>query len=380
MKKPLLQSLILTTLSLLLLTACGYTAEEKAEMASNENLGKEIAETYIKEKYGFTPKITSTTSEKSDTSPIPSFSASTTGYVYVTCEYNGETFDVVTYADKNTDKIYDNYEYTTIKNQVTETLSSTLGIDILDTNLVYGEIFDNTDTGLIHTKFTTLQDLDTSKFIIQCNTISTTYNVTEETMNTLSALLPNSSDISILTYNSKESYNECTKTTFTNGSSQLDYDIYHYTLYISEYLTFSKNKEFEHMSFKTQAIEDNGYTWYFVYSSNIDSIRIEQTTSLDASNWNGYGFKNAESISNFYTVTVTPNENAESKSSLGINIFIPAKQVSNYKSYQIIEQFTRSDGETVKSTVSTQLYGDTYISGTIYNKENHTIALFIDNN
>jgi hypothetical protein len=377
MKKLIQSILILITLSLLLM-GCGYTAEEKAEMAANEKLGKEIAEKYIKDKYGFTPKIVSTESEKFNSDPIPSISAPPTGYVYLTCEYNGCTFDVVTYAEENTDKIYDNYEYDTIKNNISETIEDILGIIIIDTNLVYGEEFDNGATGLIHDKFTTIQDINVGKFIIQCNTLSSTNGASEETMNTLSGLLPKSSDISILTYNSKEAYDGCPKTTFTNGSSQLDFDIYGYTICISEYLTFSKNKEFEHMSFKVQSIEDNGYTWYFVYSTNIDSISIDKVSSLQASNWNGYGFKNAESISDFYNVTITPNEKTESRSSLGVNVFIPAEQIGNCKVYQIIEQFTNNNGETVKSTVVTQLYENDYISGTIYNKEDHIIALSVE--
>lgn len=378
MKKLILQLLILTTLSLILLTGCGYTAEEKAEMSSNEKLSKEIAKTYIKEKYGFTPNIVSTKSEKSDSGPVPSFSTSATGYVYVTCEYNGETFDVVTYADENTDKTYDNYEYNTIRDKVSETISESLGIDIIDTNLLYGEIFGSIN-GLIHDKFTTLQNLNNNKFIIQCNTTSSTNTITEESMKSLRGLLPESSDISILTYYNKEAYNECSKTTFTNGSSQLGFDIYHYTLYISEYLTYSKNKEFEHMSFKVKTIEDNGYTWYFVYSTNIDNISIEKTESLQASNWNGYGFKNAKSISNFYKLTITPNNDSESRSSHGVSIFIPAEQVKNYKTYKIVEQFTNDNGGTAKSTVPTQLYENNYICGTIYNEENHIIALCVDN-
>jgi hypothetical protein len=132
------------------------------------------------------------------------------------------------------------------------------------------------------------------------------------------------------------------------------------------------------MSFKVQSIEDNGYTWYFVYSTNIDSISIDKVSSLQASNWNGYGFKNAESISDFYNVTITPNEKTESRSSLGVNVFIPAEQIGNCKVYQIIEQFTNNNGETVKSTVVTQLYENNYISGTIYNKEDHIIALSVE--
>ena len=57
MKKRNIVYYLLLILIMAVLTGCGYTQEEKAEMKRYEKQGRENAENYIKAKYGIDAKV-----------------------------------------------------------------------------------------------------------------------------------------------------------------------------------------------------------------------------------------------------------------------------------------------------------------------------------
>ena len=70
----------------------GYTREEKKAMKRYEKQGRENAKNYIKEKYGFDAAIKKLTCETYNSGPVPDFSPSPTGNVFVKMNYHGEDF------------------------------------------------------------------------------------------------------------------------------------------------------------------------------------------------------------------------------------------------------------------------------------------------
>ena len=93
-------------LIMLTVTGCGYTREEKKAMKRYEKQGRENAKNYIKEKYGFDAAIKKLTCETYNSGPVPDFSPSPTGNVFVKMNYHGEDFSVVISGENtNTDGI-----------------------------------------------------------------------------------------------------------------------------------------------------------------------------------------------------------------------------------------------------------------------------------
>ena len=78
------------------LTGCGYTQEEKAEMKRYEKQGRENAENYIKAKYGIDAKVRELNCEKYNSGPVPDFFPSPTGNVFIRMNYQGKDFSVFT--------------------------------------------------------------------------------------------------------------------------------------------------------------------------------------------------------------------------------------------------------------------------------------------
>ena len=66
--------MLATMLPVFLLAACGYTDEEKQQMAQYEAQGKTNAINYIQDKYGIEATVLEVVCEKLDSGPIPDFS------------------------------------------------------------------------------------------------------------------------------------------------------------------------------------------------------------------------------------------------------------------------------------------------------------------
>ena len=94
MKKRNIVYYLLLILIMAVLTGCGYTQEEKAEMKRYEKQGRENAENYIKAKYGIDAKVRELNCEKYNSGPVPDFFPSPTGNVFIRMNYQGKDFSV----------------------------------------------------------------------------------------------------------------------------------------------------------------------------------------------------------------------------------------------------------------------------------------------
>ena len=99
MKKRNIVYYLLLILIMAVLTGCGYTQEEKAEIKRYEKQGRENAENYIKAKYGIDAKVRELNCEKYNSGPVPDFFPSPTGNVFIRMNYQGEDFSVFISGD-----------------------------------------------------------------------------------------------------------------------------------------------------------------------------------------------------------------------------------------------------------------------------------------
>ena len=109
------------------LAGCGYTKEEKADMKRYEAQGRENAKDYIKEKYGVDVKIREVTCEKYNSGPVPDFSPSPTGNVFIRMNYQGEDFSVFISGERENTEGIDNYQFQEIVTAFSQELDEITG-------------------------------------------------------------------------------------------------------------------------------------------------------------------------------------------------------------------------------------------------------------
>ena len=152
----------MTLFFLLFFSSCGYSKEEKQYMKQIEESGKVNAINYIRDKYGFTPKIISVEICKDgpDGDPFPSAN----GDVRVTMSHESKTFTVKISGEnpveisgeKPEEKGRDDYQYDQITQDAKEYFEMLLGCDIYDFYLEYKEkeisdsVYSYEEKNLIH--------------------------------------------------------------------------------------------------------------------------------------------------------------------------------------------------------------------------------------
>ena len=116
MKKTFLFSLLFVSL-ILVLSGCFETKEEKVKRKEYSKQASTNAVNYVKNKYGFTPKVVSTncTFDSSDM-----FLSNCNDTTNVILEYNGKKFHVFIDGSKESTEGKDNYQYDEIVNDLLE--------------------------------------------------------------------------------------------------------------------------------------------------------------------------------------------------------------------------------------------------------------------
>ncbi|MBE5906504.1 MAG: hypothetical protein E7277_06895 [Lachnospiraceae bacterium] len=146
----------------LLLSACGYSREEKALMKHYIQQGSKNAKEYIKEKYGFDADVKKCEHIYPGSGPVPDFSPMPTGNVYVTMHYDGQTFTVEISGEKQTTEGYDDYQYDEIVSAFTGNFQTVTGLTPTEVLLGFGlHPGDEKHNGLVSTYFdgNNLQDV-----------------------------------------------------------------------------------------------------------------------------------------------------------------------------------------------------------------------------
>jgi hypothetical protein len=368
--------LLIILLHILLLTGCGYSSEEKAEMESNEALGQEIVIEYVQDKYGFEPIVNDIISEKEEVDAVPNLWPKATGYILATCSDGERIFDVVAKAEADTDEVWDNYEYDLVKEAVSEAFEMVLGTDTLEVSLRYGHADNYAGTGLLHDKFSSLADLESeTKFNVIYHTLSDIGQGDDSSADDLLGVLPNVADIAVVAYRDEKSFEDSPNKDFGINGYPIIGNIKNYSIYIRDYFTLSKNNGYEYTNYKTQTLEDGGYTWYFVYAEDdVGELQITPAEEINPAEWNGRGFQDAESLGGIYSITFLDADGNPMESEGSANLFISTGQLGNHTEYGIVSTYT--DGSTSKkSRIPTSQIGESYITGTIYNKKDLVVTL-----
>jgi hypothetical protein len=362
--------------SIIFCAGCGYSSEEKAQMESNEALGQELVIEYVRDKYGFDPVVNDMISEKEEVGAVPNLWPDATGYIMATCSDGYRTFDVVAKAEAETDEIWDNYEYDMVKEAVSEAFETVLGTDTLEVSLRYGHADNYAGTGLLHEKFSSLVELGSeTKFNVIYHTLSDIDQGDDSGAYDLLGALPDGADIAVVAYRDEQSFEDCANKDFGIDGYPITGNIKNYSIYIRDYFTLSKNNGYKYTKYKTQTFEDGAYTWYFVYAEgDVGELRITPGEEIDPAEWDGRGFQDAESLGGIYSITFLDANGAPMESGGSANLFLSTVQLGSHTEYGIVSAYT--DGSSSKkSRIPTSQVGASYITGTIYNKNDLVVTL-----
>ncbi|SFQ15808.1 hypothetical protein SAMN02910358_00919 [Lachnospiraceae bacterium XBB1006] len=122
----------------ILLSACGYSKEEKALINHYIKQGSKNAKEYIKEKYGFDADVKECEHIYPGSGPVPDFTPMPTGELYVTMSYHHKTFTVAISGKKRTTKGYDDYQHDEIVAAFTDHFQNVTGLLPSEVLLGYG--------------------------------------------------------------------------------------------------------------------------------------------------------------------------------------------------------------------------------------------------
>jgi len=343
--------LFLTLLcTILLITGCRYSKEEKKYIKQLEKQASENAINYIQNKYGFSANIVSTEVEKANSDPIPDLTPSPTGNVFVNLKYNHKIFQVSISGKEQTIDGVDNYQYEEIVSETLKYLNNKINMSPYKNLIYYGKYFnEETHNGLINDLYTN----DNIEQIIENNN----FNIILEYINKSNLqyvkdnnLLDNlqKTKIILVNYNSLESY---------NNASTHDYNLQ--GTFIEEYF------EINALNIESAYVLDYGKTHYleldvkqfkdiYYYDDNSQNVTLTYTTISDVSNWIGKGaFKNVTQISDAYLVSGNYSN---------LYIYLPINKINGYNVNNInvgIEcygKFDIANGKIVGDYFVSQLY------------------------
>lgn len=305
-------AVLLLFIELFLIVGCGYTKEEKALMEQYEKTAKTNAVDYIKEKYGFTAKVTGTKVLKVNPGPVPDFSPSPTGFVDVSMEYEDIEFVVnITGEEQSTDG-KDSYQKTEIDNAFKESLEKKLGISLESVDVMYKR------DCLMQEKFTDIDSfLALAKDHYVASIVAKTFD--EVSKITVEAADYESVELLVISCRNQDGFDLLSNFEYLNNQKyrenfynvdSIDRKLSEYSIFMNGYVYRDKEGEAYCRQYKVEKVEDGVY---LVYDKNEGSTntRIAETKDMapaydwsrDAGKVKEYPtFENPEQISKSYAV------------------------------------------------------------------------------
>ena len=352
------------------LAGCGYTKEEKADMKRYEAQGCENAKDYIKEKYGIDAKVRKVTCEKYNSGPIPDFSPSPTGNVFVTMSDQGEDFSVfISGESKNTEGI-DNYQYREIAEAVAQKLDEIAELPSERVFICYGEFRTVNDekNGMIHDFYDggnlaeILQNESARAIVSYINQPVEQIPVSEVTGKT------GVSTILFADYESQEAYQSVAHPYYNLAGWPIENGIEDQLYQINGYRVVSADED--HYVSCEKKIQDD---IILITENPEEQVKLEKTVLDPQENWNGNGFIDAKQVVDAYAVETDAKK---------IYVYFPVEklQTKDVKRAQLVKQY-QYRGETCYDTIPGGVTDDgRYISGIVYTKDESEIKLsvFVD--
>lgn len=349
--------MVICTLTLLFLAGCGYTAEEKAAMRQYERQGTQNALAYIEEKYGFGAKVLEVTCDKVDPSPIPDFSPSPNGSVFVEMEYDNEKFRVYISGEEKTTNGMDNYQKDEIQSAVCAVLKDEVGAEPQELFLCYGYVHamnaTDEENAMAHNYFDggNLEEvLGEYGFSVVCSYIDKDL----EGVNTDAVLQKiGNGNFLLVSYRSEDAFHACDNHDYNVAGYPISQDIEENGVFIKEYYAFDDEKD--------NYVENYVGTCdgFYYLAENTTDVSLEKTQMDNPSNWNGRGFLGAKQVLDAYRITTDAD---------WVALYIPKSLLRgvDIEETGIALQY-KSDGQTVyQNAVVVETGNDEYLTTTIY--------------
>ncbi|MBQ8598206.1 MAG: hypothetical protein IJ409_10490 [Lachnospiraceae bacterium] len=308
-------------LLLLLVTGCGYSAEEKAAMKQYEKQGKKNAREYIEEKYGFKAKVTDVTCDKVNTGPIPDFWPGPTGNVQVEMEYKGEDFYVYIAGDEETIEGVDDYQMDEIMEDFEDILEDVSGLKAEEMALCYGKFLTMDDKPEGNGMISTYYDGENLDEVLHEQNFRLFCAYIDEDMSDMDEVAEAFGEGCYLfvSYNSEEDYKTCRSESYYNLlGTPIQGDVDKNELFIREYYSLEYDEE-EYVV--NEVLEHDGF-YYTVEDGS--EVYFEEAEIDDPDNWNGRGFLGAEQAMEAYSVYTDADK---------ITLYIPVDQIDGDGEY-----------------------------------------------
>ena len=329
---------VLVILSLLLITGCGISEEEKLKRERYFIQAKENAVNYIENKYGFTPHV-GTAECTFDNSDM--FSSDCKEEVLVNASYNDKWFEILINGAESTIEGIDNYQYDEITKDVLNLFEENFGFKHYKYIIEIG-IDENNMINKYYTKDNLIKFIEETYFSILLEYVD------EEKFDTItnSQILNHFKRIKLINYYSKEA---CSKAT-SHWLSDKEYEIKENSLYIKSAI-YKDYDDFEYYDkFNIKKYND----MYFLVDDNT-TLNIKKSSLNSIKNWDGKGAYKAKLVSNAYSI----DSNSES-----IYIYIPVKKYKFYDPQELsfaYQCYIDGDIHYFASTIAHSRVGDYYV-------------------
>jgi len=345
-------------LLLFLLTGCGYTAEEKAVMKRYEKQGKENAQNYIQEKYGFKPKIKEIKCVKAQSWGID-FSPSPTGDVCVKMSYDDREFDVHITGEEESLEGLDNYQMNEITEAFFAEMENLTGLRTEQEFLCYGAFTTmwkgGEGNGMVHALFAgnnLRQVLEEKDYRAVCSYI-------DEDLSAVGEKLEDAFEegrILLVSYNSKEAYAQCESPSYNIAGTPIELDIEKQELFVREY--YLQDKWTEDAYVVNDVREHDGF-YYTVEAGKEACFTQEEIDEPD--NWNSRGYLGAEQVMESYKITTDASY---------VRLYIPYDRLwkQGGDDHGIALQYYDEE-KSHKRALTFSIADDTYLEATIYMRD-----------
>ncbi len=323
--------------------------------------GKEIAQNYIKDKYGFEGNITNVRVQREngsilDNSPPP------TGKVHVDIEHDGVKFQVYVDAKNDDEKCYDNYQKDEIEKAAISKVSKCAGMEPAGYKFCYGALISASPeyNGMVDLYFdgSNLDDVLNSDgvqvvAIFEFNGISDF-----DSLNNLNFPNRKYNSLLLVNYRDDESIGKVTTHDYgclvSFGKDYTEKCIYENAMYIknARLIKDGSNKDFfNHVK------ESSGI--YYLNSENNDDIYFSIAEAEDISNWNGKGIGPGDGRIATPCYKIEKQVKDMMNNNQYLYIFYPAEKLDKNKEYRVGLKYSNGDEESF-DTCFIDLVGDYY--------------------
>lgn len=357
-------------LIMLTVTGCGYTREEKKEMKRYEKQGRENAKNYIKEKYGFDAAIKKLTCETYNSGPVPDFSPSPTGNVFVKMNYHGEDFSVVISGENtNTDGI-DNYQLKKITTALKQELYEITGFHADGVYVSYGEYGSTNEekNGMIHTFYDgenlaeILQDESPRTVVSYVNHPVDQIPVSEVSWKTgVNTML-------LVDYESQEAYQSIRQPYYNLTGWPIENGIEDQLYQVNGYRVVNAGED-NYMKCEKKIQDDI----ILITEKPEERVDLEKSVLDSPDNWNGNGFIDAKQVADAYDV-----ETGSAK----VYVYFPVEKLNtkDVDSAQLVKQYQYQGRTCYDNIISSVTDDGRYIHGIVYTRDELEIkiSVFVD--